>query len=452
MNIIVVGAGKVGGLLVEQLAQEGHRVVSIDHNEKKLLELQNSFDVLCLSGRATNAKLLAEAGAGSADLVIAATDSDEANMLCCLLARKQGAKHTIARVRTPELADEIDLFADDMGLSMTINPEKYAAQEIFSLLRFPGLLSVESFGHGLFEMIEFRLTEEGPATSMPLYELASKYNSRALVCAIRRGHETIIPGGNDRLMVGDGICFAAEPAETERFLSLCGIKRHMPKQALILGAGHITYYLIRMMREIGIRPVVMEQNPAAAERMEQFFPEILVINSDGTNRDVLEEEGLDTTSAFISLTGTDEINMLMGMYAIRKNVPRVITKISRSNMTDLIDNDRAGSIVCPRDIIASRVVGYVRAMESAGDSNVEALYRIADRSAEALEFIVNAEHSELTGIPLRDLHFREGILVCAIIRRGKVIIARGNDTIEPGDHVILSTTVKQLTDLSMILR
>ena len=226
----------------------------------------------------------------------------------------------------------------------------------------------------------------------------------------------------------------------------------MPKQALILGAGHITYYLIRMMREIGIRPVVMEQNPAAAERMEQFFPEILVINSDGTNRDVLEEEGLDTTSAFISLTGTDEINMLMGMYAIRKNVPRVITKISRTNMSDLIDNDRAGSIVCPRDIIASRVVGYVRAMESAGDSNVEALYRIADKSAEALEFIVNAEHSELTGTPLRDLQIREGVLVCAILRKGKVIIARGNDTIEPGDHVIIATTIGQLTDLSMILK
>ena len=452
MNIIVVGAGKVGGLLVEQLAQEGHRVVSIDQNEKKLLELQNSFDVLCLNGRATNAAILAEAGASSADLVIAATDSDEANMLCCMLAKKQGAKHTIARVRTPELADEIDLFAEDMGLSMTINPEMYAAQEIFSLLRFPGLLSVESFGHGMFEMIEFRLAEDSPAAGVTLQDLASRHNSKALVCAIRRGGETIIPGGSDVLMPGDAICFAAEPADSERFLSLCGIKRRMPKLALILGAGHITYYLIRMMREIGIRPVVMERDPSSAERMNHFFPDVLVINSDGTNRDVLEEEGLDATDVFISLTGTDEVNMLMGMYAVRKNVPRVITKISKSNMTDLIDDDHSGSIVCPRDIIASRVIGYVRAMESAGDSNVETLYRIADRTAEALEFIVNTEHGELTGTPLKDLELREGILVCAILRKGKVIIPRGNDTIEPGDHVVIVTTQKQLTDLSMVLK
>ena len=452
MKIIVVGAGKVGGLLVEQLAQEGHRVVSIDQNEKKLLELQNSFDVLCLHGRATNAALMAEAGASEADLVIAATDSDEANMLCCLLARKQGAKHTIARVRTPELANEIDLFAEDMGLSMTINPEKYAAQEIFSMLRFPGLLSVEQFGHGSFEMIEFRLAEEGPATEVSLQDLAVRHNSKALVCAIRRDGETIIPGGADRLRAGDAVCFAAEPAEAERFLSLCGIKRRMPKLALILGAGHITYYLISMMREIGIRPVVMERDPVSAERMNRFFPDVLVINSDGTNRDVLEEEGLDATDVFISLTGTDEVNLLMGMYAVRKDVPRVITKISKSNMTDLIDDDHSGSIVCPRDIIANRVIGYVRAMESAGDSNVEALYRIADRTAEALEFNVNAEYGDLTGTPLKDLDFRDGILVCAILRKGKVIIPRGNDIIEPGDHVIIVTTQKQLTDLSMILK
>lgn len=452
MKIIVVGAGKVGSLLAEQLAQEGHHIVSIDHNEKNLIKLQNSLDVLCLSGRATDVKIFEEAGASEADLVIAATDSDEANMLCCLLAKKEGAKHTIARVRTPELAGEINLFSEDMGLSMTINPEKYAAQEIFSILRFPGLLSIESFGHGLFEMFEFRLSEDGPATSVSLQELAVKYNSKALVCAIRRGGKTIIPCGDDRLMVGDGICFAAEPAEAEHFLSLCGIKSRVPKQALIIGAGHIAYYLIQMMREVGIRPVVMERDAKAAAKMEQFFPDILVINSDGTNRDVLEEEGLDSTDAFIALTGTDEVNILMGMYAVRKDVPRVITKISRSNMLDLIDNDRAGSIVCPRDIIASRVIGYVRAIDSAGDSNVEALYRIAEHSAEALEFIVNNDYKQLTGIPLRDIEFREGILVCAILRKGNVIIPRGNDTIEPGDHVIVSTTIKQLTDLSMILK
>ena len=209
----MIGTGKVGSLLIEQLAQEGHEIVAIDHNEKKLTDLQNELDVLCLVGNAIDRSVLIEAGVGTTDLAIAATDSDEVNMLCCLLAKKLGASHTIARVRKHELADEIAMFSEDMGLSMTINPERYAAQEIFQLLRFTGLMSVESFGHGLFEIIEFRLKDEGPATSMTLRELAIKNRSKALVCAIRRDGETIIPDGNATLRAGDIICFAAQPKE-----------------------------------------------------------------------------------------------------------------------------------------------------------------------------------------------------------------------------------------------
>lgn len=452
MKIVVIGTGKVGSLLVEQLTAEGHEIVAIDRNEKKLMDLQNSFDVLCLSGNAADRKVLLEAGVGASDLVIAATDSDEVNMLCCLLSKKLGATHTIARVRKHELADEIDMFAEDMGLSMTINPELYAAQEIFSVLRFPGLMSVESFGHGLFQMVEFRLSDEGPATSMTLRELSDKYRSKALVCAIRRDGSTIIPDGNSTLRTGDLISFAAEPKEAELFLKLCGIKSRMQKHVMILGAGMITYYLIRMMREVGMQPLVIENDPANADTLDQATPGVLIINADGTDRDILDEEGLGTADAFVALTGTDEINMLMGMYASREGVPKVVTKVSRSNMLDLIDAERAGSIVCPRDIVASRIISYVRAMENAGGSNVETLYRIAEGTAEALEFKVHDEHAALTGIPLRDLRKKDGVILCAILRKGGVIIPRGNDTIEQGDHVVVATTIKQLTDLSMILK
>lgn len=452
MKIIVIGAGKVGGILIEQLAQEGHQIVAIERNEKKLLELQNSLDILCLSGSGTDRNLLIEAGAGTADLVIAATDSDEVNMICCLLARKLGASHTIARVRKPELADEINMFSEDMGLSMTINPELYAAQEIFSVLRFPGLMSVEPFRHGLFEIVEFRLANDGPVTSMTLQDLAVKYNSKALVCAIRRNGSTFIPDGSATLMKGDVISFAAEPKETEHFLKLCGIISRMPRHILVIGAGTIAYYLIRMMHGIGMKPAVIEIDPVKAEAFNQSAPDVLVLNADGTNRDVLDEEGLDEADAFISLTGTDEVNILMGMYAQREGVPKVVTKISKNSMLDLIDSDQVGSIVCPRDIVANRVISYVRAAENAGSSNVETVYRISERSAEALEFIVKEKHDDLTGIPLKDLRFKEGILICCILRGRSVIIPRGNDTIEEGDHVIISTTLKQLTDLSMILR
>ena len=451
MKIVVIGTGKVGSVLIEQLTQEGHQIVAIDRNEKKLMDLQNSFDVLCLAGNAADRKVLLEAGVGTADLVIAATNSDEVNMLCCLLAKKLGTSHTIARVRKHELADEIEMFAEDMGLSMTINPELYAAQEIFSVLRFPGLMSVESFGHGLFQMVEFRLSEEGPATSMTLNELSRKYNSKALVCAIRRDGNTVIPDGNATLRAGDFISFAAEPKETEHFLKLCGIKSRMPKHVIIIGAGMIAYYLIRMMREVGMKPVVIENNQANAETLNQAIPKVLIINADGTDRDILGEEGLDSADAFIALTGTDEINMLMGMYAFREGVPKVVTKVSKSSMLDLIDMDRVGSVVCPRDIVASRIISYVRAKENAGGSDVETLYRIAQGTAEALEFVVYEEHGSITGTPLKDLKTRDGVIICAILRKGAVIIPRGDDTIEQGDHVVIATTIKQLSDLSMIL-
>ena len=451
MKIVVIGTGKVGSVLIEQLTQEGHQIVAIDRNEKKLMDLQNSFDVLCLAGNAADRKVLLEAGVGTADLVIAATNSDEVNMLCCLLAKKLGTSHTIARVRKHELADEIEMFAEDMGLSMTINPELYAAQEIFSVLRFPGLMSVESFGHGLFQMVEFRLSEEGPATSMTLNELSRKYNSKALVCAIRRDGNTVIPDGNATLRAGDFISFAAEPKETEHFLKLCGIKSRMPKHVIIIGAGMIAYYLIRMMREVGMKPVVIENNQANAETLNQAIPKVLIINADGTDRDILGEEGLDSADAFIALTGTDEINMLMGMYAFREGVPKVVTKVSKSSMLDLIDMDRVGSVVCPRDIVASRIISYVRAKENAGGSDVETLYRIAQGTAEALEFVVHEEHGSITGTPLKDLKTRDGVIICAILRKGAVIIPRGDDTIEQGDHVVIATTIKQLSDLSMIL-
>ena len=452
MKIVVIGTGKVGSLLVEQLTAEGHQIVAIDRNEKKLMDLQNSFDVLCLAGNAADRKVLLEAGVGTADLVIAATNSDEVNMLCCLLAKKLGTSHTIARVRKHELADEIEIFAEDMGLSMTINPELYAAQEIFSVLRFPGLMSVESFGHGLFQMVEFRLTEEGPATSMTLQELSRKYRSKALVCAIRRDGNTVIPDGNATLRVGDLISFAADPKETELFLKLCGIRSRMPKHVMIIGAGMITYYLLRMMREVGMQSVVIESNAANAETLNQAVPGQLIINADGTDRDILDEEGLSDADAFVALTGTDEVNMLMGMYAHREGVPKVVTKISKSSMLDLVDIERVGSVVCPRDIVASRIISYVRAKENAGGSNVETLYRIAEGTAEALEFTVHEDHGTLTGVPLRDLKTREGVILCAILRRGKVIIPGGSDTIEQGDHVVIATTIKQLTDLSMILQ
>jgi trk system potassium uptake protein TrkA len=404
-----------------------------------------------MQGNCISKDLLLEAGADSCDLLIAVTAHDEVNMLCCMLTKKLGTRHTIARVRNPEYADEIRLFASDMGLSMTINPEYSAAQEIFSVLRFPGLLSIEEFGHGKFELAEFKLTKESPLTSVSLEALSRKYHSKALVCAVRRDKETIIPNGQLQLQVGDRISFAAEPVEAERFLQLAGVQSRMPRHVIIIGAGRITYYLLRMMKKVGMRAVVIEQNEKRARELNRAFPGTLVICADGTNRDVLEEEGVSSCDAFVSMTGTDEVNILLAMYADGMDVPKVVAKVSRYEAMDLVADRTAGSIVLPSDIVASRVISYVRAMEKAGASNVETLYRVVDNTVEALEFVVRESNRELTGVPLKQMRLRKNLLVCAILRAGKVIIAGGDDYFLPGDRVIIVTTNKYLNDLTNIL-
>ena len=452
MRIIVAGSGKVGTALVRQLTLERHDIVAIDLSESRIAALQNSLDVLCMQGNCISKDLLLEAGADHCDLLIAVTALDEVNMLCCLLAKKLGTRHTIARVRNPEYADEIRLFSADMGLSMTINPEFSTAQEIFSVLRFPGLMSIEEFGHGKFELAEFKLAKECPLTEMTLEQFSKKYHSKALVCAVRRNKETLIPTGQAQLMVGDQISFAAEPAEAEKFLHLAGVQSRMPRHIIIVGAGRITYYLLRMMLNVGMHPVVIEQDEAKARELNKAFPNVLVICADGTNRDVLEEEGVASCDAFVSLTGTDEVNILLSMYANSMDVPKVVSKVSRYQALELVGNDNTtGSVFLPSDIVASRVISYVRAMEKAGGSNVETLYRVVDNTVEALEFVVRDANKELTGVPLRDMRLRKNLLVCAIIRGRQVIIAGGDDYFQEGDRVIIVTTNKYLNDLMNIL-
>lgn len=451
MNIIVVGNGKVGSLLVEQLSQEGHDVVSIDIREDRLTDIQNSLDVLCICGNGVSRDVLLEAGVDDADLLLAVTAGDELNLLCCLVAKKLGTRHTIARVRNPELADELVLFRKDMGLSMAINPEYSAAQEIFSVLRFPGLMSIEEFGHGKFELAEFKVTKESPITSMPLRRFSSKYNSKSLVCAIRRDGETIIPSGEAQIQVNDKISFAAEPGEAERFLHLAGVQSQMPRSVMILGAGRITYYLVRMMLKVGMRPVVIESDEKKSMEFNRAFPNVLTIHADGSDRSMLEEEGIESADAFVSLTGTDEVNVLVSMYASSQNVPKVVTKVSRLSVLELLQHENIGSTVSPRDIVASRVISYVRALEKAEACNVETVYRVVENSVEALEFIARTRDDALIGIPLKNLQLKPNLLICALIRRGQVIIPRGDDCIQKDDHVIIVTTIKHLNDLKNIL-
>ncbi len=451
MKIIVVGTGKIGSIVVEQLAGEGHDVTAIDTNERKLTDLQNRVDVLAIAGNGMMQEVQKEAGVQKADLLIAVTAGDEVNLICCLIAKKLGAKATIARVREPGMSDQIQLIAGELGLSMGINPELSVAQEIFSVLRFPGIMSVDRFAKGRLNLAEFRLGSDNVMTTDTLNNLSRKYHSKALVCAVRRGNETIIPNGDFCLQPNDMVSFVADAMEGERFMQLAGIPERMPRDVMIIGAGRITYYLIRMMLKAGMRPVVVENNAAKCMQLSDDFPNILVIQGDGTDRALLEEEGIRSIDAFVSLTGTDEVNILLSMYAQAQNVPKVVTKVSKPSRIDLVQESDFGSVISPREVAANRVLSYVRAMGNAEDSNVDTLYRIVDGTAEALEFKVKKQDADLIGIPLKDLKLKKDLLICGIFRNGKAIIPGGFDTIEMEDQVVVVTTVKQMDHLHEIL-
>ena len=452
MKVIVVGSGKVGSQIIEKLVAEGHEVTAVDIREKRLAEQEVRLDILSVHGNGVREEVLREAGAQHADLLIAVTATDEVNLLCAIIAKKIGTPHTIARVRDPEIADQMQLLREETGLTVTLNPELMAAQEIFSVLRFPGVLSVEHFSHGRFTMADINLTKESPLTGVFLKDLSRAHSVRALICAVQRDGETIIPDGSFQLQKGDIVSFAAEPMEAEKFLKLAGIPERMPRDVMIIGAGKVTFYLLRMMEKTGMRAVVIESSEANCKRLSDRFPNALIICGDGTDSDILLEEGIAQADAFVSLTGTDEVNVLLSMYAESVHVPKIVTKVSRESVVELVRDKEIGSVVSPRGITASRVIRYARAMENAAGSSMEELYWIAGGSAEAMEFVINSKEDGLTDIPLMELPLKDHLLVCAIIHDGQVIIPSGKDKMQVGDRVVIVTTNRGMRQLKDILK
>ena len=452
MRIIIVGNGKVGKVIVGRLVHEGHNVVVVDNSPERIAEAQNDNDIMCVCGNGACRSVQLEAGAQEADLLIAVTAVDEVNLLCCLIAKRLGTKKTVARVRNPDYADEMAMIRDVLELDMVINPELAAARDIFSVLRLPGLLTVEKFGKGRVELAELRIDEKSPLAGLSLNEINKKYKVRVLICAVRRGSETFIPNGDFVLRAGDSVSFTAGPDQTLRFLQDAGIPAKPPKNVIVVGGGRLAFYLTKMLRSIGVHPVIIERDFEKCREFSAAFPDCAVINGDGADRSLLQEEGIRRADAFVSVTGTDEVNILLSNYASSQNVPKVVTKVSRIDIIELLGEASAGSVVSPKEIIASRIVSYVRAMRNSGESNhVETLYRIVDGRAEALEFIVRDSDPALVGVPLRELKLKPDLLICAIVRGAQVIIPDGDDSFSPGDHVIVVTKTRRLDDLRNIL-
>lgn len=452
MNIIVVGCGKIGTTVIESLVAEGHDVTAVDNRPQTLIEITNIHDVMTVCGNGADCETLVEAGVADADLVVAATGSDEVNMLCCHVAKQLGVSNTVARIRKPEFNDNsLVQMKNILGLSLAINPDRLAAMEMYHILRLPAAVKLETFSSGSFEMIEIKLKEDSPFVGVPLYELRGKFKATFLVCVVQRGEEVFIPSGNFVLQGGDRIGITAKHGELQKLLRSIGTKQKQARKVMILGGSRTAYYLAKRLLAAGTAVKMIDKDRAVCEQMCELLPDATVICGDGTQQELLLEEGLDSMDAFVSLTGLDEQNILLSFFAASHNVPKVIPKVNRKELGYLAQKLGLECIVSPRETIADVLVQHARALENSMGSNVETLYRLMDDGAEALEFNVK-DDPRLVNVPLKTLQLKSQVLVAGIHRGREAVIPTGDDVILPGDKVVVITAAGRLNDLSDILK
>ena len=448
MKIIIIGCGKVGSTLAEELCEEDqdHELVVIDKNPRKIQQLSESVDVMGYAGNGSSIQVLSEAGVEEADILIAVTGSDELNLLCCLIAKKVSRCHTIARVRNPVYNKEIHFIKKKLGISMIINPEFAAALEISRLLRFPSAIKLDTFSKGRVELLKFKLLPEFDLGGMTVAEIMERMRCDVLICGVERNGQVFIPDGDFILEDMDLVSIIASPKNSSLFFEKVGVHMHKVKNALIVGGGTLGYYLAAILSDMKVKIRLIEEKKERCEELSELLPSVTVIYGDGTDKKLLLEEGLAEAESFVTLTNLDEENILLSLFAKKISRAKLVTKVNRIAFDDIVDGLDLGSVIHPKYITSDYILQYVRAMGNSLSSNVETLYHILDGRAEALEFAVR-ETSPVTGIPLSELRLKKNLLIACINRNGEVHIPRGQDVIQPGDTVIVVTTVKELTDL-----
>lgn len=451
MKIIIVGCGKVGSTLAEELNKEDNEVTVIDRRYAAVEEMSSKFDVMGVAGNGASYKTQMEAGIEKADILIAVTGSDELNLLCCLIAKRAGNCQTIARVRNPEYSDEINFVKGALGLAMTINPEFAAAQEIARVLRFPSAIRIDTFAKGRVEMLKFRIPVESSLDGMLVMNIAPKLGADILVCAVEREGEIFIPKGDFRLQEKDVVSIIARPKKASDFFKKIGIETHQVKDTMIVGGGDTAYYLARLLLPMGINVKLIEKDPNKCDQLSELLPKAQIICGDGSKQNVLIEEGVGQAEAFVALTNIDEENVILSLFARSQSEGKIATKVNRMDFDQVIRELDLDTTVYPKKITAQYILQFVRAMKNSIGCNVETMHRILDDKAEALEFVVK-ENSELPGVPLEKLQIKENTLVACIIRGRDIIIPRGKDEMCVGDSVVVVTTTLGLKDIRDVIR
>ncbi len=450
MKMVIIGNGKTGSNIASMLSNEGHDVTVIDINAAALERTQNTEDVMCIEGNGIDADVQRDAAVNKAGIVIAATHHDEVNLLCCLIAKKLGAARTISRVRNPEYYKQIDFIREDLGLSMVINPEGITADEILRVLITPAAAKVEVYERGQMEIVEYKIPDSSPILDCSLQEIYKKTKIKFLICAVQRDSEIYIPDGNFILRSGDRINIAATHRDIEQFFKMNGSIKDKVKSCMIVGGGRISYYLTKNLLGVGMHVKIIEKDLERCKQLAQMFPKASVIHGDGTDQDMLVEEGMRDADAFVAVTGIDEENIIMSLYAKNNSNAKVVTKINRESYVGLSGQIGLDCIISPKYLTTNSVLDYVRSLDNT-ESNIESIYHIVDNRVEAVEFKIREKIPRLIGIALKDLKIKKNILICSVVRGRQVIIPDGDTTIEQGDSVVVVSKEHRFSDISDIL-
>ena len=450
MNIIIAGAGKVGGTVAEHLSGAGHSVTIVDMSDSTLDRQSNQLDVMCLKGNCASRDILMEAGAKDCDVLVAATASDEINLLCCHCAHNIGVPYTVARVRGTEYAKDLDTMKRDLGITMLINPEFASAVEISRLLRFPSAANIDTFARGRVELMSFHIQEDDFLAGRSLASLSSKIQGLpVLFCTVERGDSVFIPNGSTVLSKDDRVYMAGTPNGIHQFFKLLGRQTHRIKDVFIIGGGRIAFYLLRQLERLGMSCKVVEKSEARCRTLAEEFPHSLILQGDGTDPELLTEERMAASDAFVALTDRDEDNLIISLYAHQAGVAKVVAKSNRQNYAAIARSAGLESVVSPKLTTVGQILRMVRGLQNSKGSAMTALYRIAEGRAEAMEFVV-AHNTQHLGIPLKDLRLKKGVLIAVIVRGSKVIIPEGATTLERGDNVIVVARDSGILDLNDI--
>lgn len=454
LKIIIVGCGKVGQTLVSQLMKEGHDITLIDKDPQIIQEMTNLYDVMGIVGNGASYSVQMEADIADTDLIIAVTGSDELNLLCCTVAKRVGNCSAIARVRTPDYSKEVRYLREKLGLAMIINPELEAAREAVRILCLPTALEVSTFAHGHAEMIKIKVPDGNRLDGMTIMDLGKTIGKsladKVLICAVERDKDIYIPSGNFRILKGDLISFVASRTTAKEFLQKIGFKTQSVNNTMIIGGGISAYYLASLLVNMGIAVKIIDSDPERCKELSILLPKAVIINGDGTNEELLKEEGIEYAESFVPLTGIDEENILLTLYAKKVSQAKAITKINRINFKNVVNSLDLGSVIYPKFITSEAIIAYVRAKKDSMNSNIETLYHMFDSRVEAIEFRVENE-SSLTNIPLMDLNLKKDLLISFINRNGTIIIPSGQDCIKVGDTVMIVTTHTGFNSIQDIL-